>query len=153
MKYFSLIILFGLGIQPAMAEGDDHSMLSGNTEDYIGYVAVIGLMVLLVIALLVLLRTFKVLTRVLMKSQGYTAAQIEAELHPVKDKKERKPKGEVWNKLLDLRPLEEEKEILIEHDYDGIQELNNPIPSWFMYLFYITIIFLNAIAIFIFCNI
>jgi len=37
--------------------------------------------------------------------------------------------------------LSEEREILIAHDYDGIQELDNPIPAWFMWLFYGTIIF------------
>ena len=58
-------------------------------------------------------------------------------MNPVKIKK---PKGEVWNKLLSLRPLAEEKDILIEHSYDGIQELDNPIPAWFMYLFYTTIV-------------
>jgi cytochrome c oxidase cbb3-type subunit 3 len=56
-------------------------------------------------------------------------------------KAEKKPKGEVWNKLLSLRPLSEEKDLVMEHQYDGIQELDNPIPAWFMYLFYATIIF------------
>ncbi len=37
-----------------------------------------------------------------------------------------------------------EKELLIEHQYDGIQELDNPTPAWFMYLFYATIIFAVA---------
>jgi len=29
--------------------------------------------------------------------------------------------------------------LLIEHDYDGIKELNNPPPSWLMWLFYVSI--------------
>lgn len=32
-------------------------------------------------------------------------------------------------------------ELLSNHDYDGIQELNNPMPKWWLWLFYITIIF------------
>jgi len=28
-----------------------------------------------------------------------------------------------------------------EHEFDGIQELNNPIPPWLLYLWYITVIF------------
>lgn len=30
---------------------------------------------------------------------------------------------------------------LMEHSYDGIQEYNNPMPSWWIKLFYVTIIF------------
>jgi len=120
---------------------DDHSMIPGDIENYIGYGAIMTAMLLFLAAMLVLLRTFKVLTRIVLKSEGYTEEQIIAEMNPVKLKKVKKPSGEVWNKLLSLRPLSEEKEILIAHDYDGIQELDNPIPAWFMYLFYGTIIF------------
>ncbi|GAB4291800.1 MAG: hypothetical protein Kow0098_11350 [Ignavibacteriaceae bacterium] len=39
-------------------------------------------------------------------------------------------------------PVEKEEEILLEgHDYDGIRELDNRIPPWFSWLFYVTIIF------------
>lgn len=38
-------------------------------------------------------------------------------------------------------PLEKEKEILLDHDYDGIHELDNRVPPWFNILFYGTIIF------------
>ncbi|MFA5010726.1 MAG: cbb3-type cytochrome c oxidase N-terminal domain-containing protein [Ignavibacteria bacterium] len=31
--------------------------------------------------------------------------------------------------------------IMQEHEYDGIQELDNPAPAWFQALFYITIVF------------
>lgn len=38
-------------------------------------------------------------------------------------------------------PLEKEKEILLDHDYDGIRELDNKIPPWFHAMFWGTIIF------------
>lgn len=37
-------------------------------------------------------------------------------------------------------PIENEKEILLSHNYDGIKELDNRIPPWFSMLFYGTII-------------
>ena len=38
-------------------------------------------------------------------------------------------------------PLEKEQEILLDHDYDGIKELDNRIPPWFHAMFWGTIIF------------
>jgi cytochrome c oxidase cbb3-type subunit 3 len=46
-----------------------------------------------------------------------------------------------WKKFKGLNPLEQEHELLMEHTYDGIEELDNPTPPWFMYLFYSTVIF------------
>ena len=64
---------------------------------------------------------------------------------------EGKPRAEVGTKpslLLKVRqmltrstPIEREKEILFDHEYDGIKELDSKIPPWFTWLFYITIFF------------
>lgn len=36
---------------------------------------------------------------------------------------------------------EPKEPLLLDHDYDGIQELDNNLPRWWVWLFYITIIF------------
>jgi len=46
-----------------------------------------------------------------------------------------------WDSFTGLQPLEKEKELLMDHTHDGIEELDNPTPPWFMYLFYSTILF------------
>lgn len=46
-----------------------------------------------------------------------------------------------WQKVMGLRPMSEEKDLLIEHEYDGIRELDNPVPIWFNGMFYISIVF------------
>lgn len=48
---------------------------------------------------------------------------------------------DTYNKLLGSKPIEEEGEIVLDHNYDGIRELDNKLPPWWVYGFYATIIF------------
>ncbi len=43
--------------------------------------------------------------------------------------------------LTDAVPVEQEHEILMDHEYDGIRELDNNLPPWWVWMFYVTIIF------------
>ncbi|KJD33211.1 cytochrome C oxidase subunit III [Tamlana sedimentorum] len=47
----------------------------------------------------------------------------------------------VYKKLLGSKPIEEEHEIILDHNYDGIRELDNSLPPWWIYSFYISIAF------------
>lgn len=46
-----------------------------------------------------------------------------------------------WDKFNSLRPIHEEANIDLGHDYDGIRELDNRLPPWWLYGFYLCIIF------------
>nr|WP_315148060.1 cbb3-type cytochrome c oxidase N-terminal domain-containing protein [uncultured Flavobacterium sp.] len=43
--------------------------------------------------------------------------------------------------LTKSEPIENEGELLLDHDYDGIKELDNNLPPWWIYLFYACIAF------------
>lgn len=42
--------------------------------------------------------------------------------------------------LTKAAPIEQEADIMLDHDYDGIKELDNALPPWWKYGFYITIL-------------
>ncbi|WP_369615601.1 cbb3-type cytochrome c oxidase N-terminal domain-containing protein [Flavobacterium sp. CFS9] len=48
---------------------------------------------------------------------------------------------ELMHRLTQTEPIEKEGELLMDHNYDGIKELDNNLPPWWVYLFYICIIF------------
>jgi cytochrome c oxidase cbb3-type subunit 3 len=47
----------------------------------------------------------------------------------------------LMKRLTRTKPIEREEEIIMDHNYDGIRELDNVLPPWWVYLFYATIIF------------
>ncbi|MFB5944554.1 cbb3-type cytochrome c oxidase N-terminal domain-containing protein [Albibacterium profundi] len=94
------------------------------------------LFVILFVGALAVLKSLKTLVRVTMPElEEEQKAQIASKLEKKRDRRA------WWNKVAGLNPMETEEEIMIDHEYDGIRELDNPTPLWFNALFYSTIVF------------
>jgi len=50
------------------------------------------------------------------------------------------PKRSWLQRLTDAVPVENQQEIVFDHAFDGIQELDNKLPPWWVGMFYITIV-------------
>lgn len=46
-----------------------------------------------------------------------------------------------YKKWTNVVPVEREADVMLDHNYDGIQELDNSLPPWWVAMFYITIAF------------
>jgi len=56
--------------------------------------------------------------------------------------KKRKPKRITLRRILTSRAtIAEESDILLDHEYDGIRELDNNLPPWWKWGFYLSILF------------
>ena len=100
-------------------------------NDELLILALIIVMAVMLIAALVVARAMNVMIRITMPHvlEAQQAAKEQA-------KAARKSGRNWWQRLMGLRPLEEEKDLVIDHVYDDIQELDNPVPAWFNGLFY-----------------
>jgi cytochrome c oxidase cbb3-type subunit 3 len=100
--------------------------------------AILFTLIVIGVVCLVMLKTFKMMADMLLPKEVIAVAPIASSEFILEPSK---PKLTLWEKLLSLRPMSEEKDLIMEHEYDGIVELDNPTPAWFMWLFYGTIIF------------
>jgi len=101
--------------------------------------AVIAILVIFAMAIEIVVET--------MKSILYKSLSTEAKERFIAEEDKNKTtnnyfglKG-VYDKLKGGRPMQEEGEIILDHNYDGIRELDNNLPPWWVYMFYATIIF------------
>lgn len=84
----------------------------------------------LLLALFVLNKALNTIKAVTLKAQGV--------VEPMKNE-EAEETSALLKTLTDTVPIERESEIMLDHDYDGIKELDNNLPPWWVWGFYITI--------------
>lgn len=100
--------------------------------------AVLGILLVFGIAMEVVLASIQ---SVLFRSLTPEAQERYLQQTALK-KKHRFAKIKAFFKSLNKsKPVDEEEEIILDHNYDGIKELDNDLPPWWIYLFYATMVF------------
>ncbi|GAB2667416.1 hypothetical protein GCM10027036_21230 [Flavihumibacter cheonanensis] len=129
----ALILGFLLGSNSAGAQ--DAAATTGPSQiggmDSITFYFLTGVIAVELIAILYLLYNLRLLIRAEMASAGITKEVVVPA----------KPKESWWSKFNKFKPVEQEADIDLGHDYDGIRELDNRLPPWWLYGFYLCIIF------------
>ncbi|SEK75152.1 cbb3-type cytochrome c oxidase N-terminal domain-containing protein [Parapedobacter koreensis] len=110
---------------------------SGNINNDILIIALIIVMIVVLAAAIVVLKAMRVMVRITMPH--ILEAEKETKVQALAARKAKRRAW--WNKLMGLRPIAEEKDLIIDHTYDDIKELDNPVPAWFNGLFYASVVF------------
>ncbi|MFC2125361.1 cbb3-type cytochrome c oxidase N-terminal domain-containing protein [Bacteroidota bacterium] len=126
------IILLSMLI-PGMAFSQTETS-SSNLETLL-IVVIILLIIVSILVLVVAIYTLYVLRSLLLGERERKAAAEGIEPEQSEDFWQNISKS-----LTKSTPVVEEESILMDHDYDGIRELDNHLPPWWKFLFYFTII-------------
>jgi cytochrome c oxidase cbb3-type subunit 3 len=96
------------------------------TADFYLIMGIIALELFVIFALVIF-------TNMLMKAMRETP-ETEVQVKKVVEK------SWFWDKFNAAATIEKEQDILLDHNYDGIMELDNSLPPWWKYGFYLTIV-------------
>jgi cytochrome c oxidase cbb3-type subunit 3 len=119
---------------------------SGDRPAFIKF-PIIGLFLLVFLFLLVALDFMMSSIDKMLYNMLTDAQKKEADSESSKSFTDSKFYHTIMSKLTKSKKLEDSDDILLDHDYDGIKELDNVLPPWWVGLFYACIIF-SAIYIF-----
>lgn len=150
MKKYSLLMMmllpaFSVFAQNAAAAAEETAVVIpepslGVTTTELLIITLLVFSIILLFVAITLYNSFKVIYKEKLNPTPYVKHEEQA-LDYEEWKKQKGDRPTIWTKLLSLKPLSAEKDLEIPHAYDGIKELNNPVPTWFNVLFYGTLIF------------
>jgi cytochrome c oxidase cbb3-type subunit 3 len=135
-----IILLLSIGIllpeqlsaaAPVVAPIPDAHPVLDFLHDGFGTNAINSLALIIFIELLVVIYLMRLVRMFTLKEQDYESALSE---------KTAPATSPLWDKLNASVAIAEEKAIMTDHEYDGIRELDNSLPPWWKYGFYLTIV-------------
>ncbi len=131
-RIFMLFITLALTV-PVFAQGSESA--SANLETML----IVVLSFVLVVAVLILIigiYLINIIKSIMIENKKQRAQEMGVKYEPEEEKS-------WWNRMMskatDSVPIEKEASVLLDHNYDGIRELDNHLPPWWKWLFYFTI--------------
>lgn len=136
------LLLFGTAIIMAPESLNAAAEKTSNGPNYLSNLLgetffLLGMAVVF-LALITIFKLFMVLLEIqklrIFKEQGIEIVE------KVFVKEEKSSFEKLYEWAVGLKPLEKESDILLDHNYDGIRELDNSLPPWWLAMFYISIV-------------
>lgn len=112
---------------------------SGDNFAFLEYPLLLAVLVIILLFLIAAEFILDAIENVLFQSLSPEAKERYMAAHEERMKKY-DPKV-IYRKMMGTRPISEERDLELDHNYDGIKELDNKLPPWWLYSFYASIIF------------
>ena len=131
----TLLVLLAFSPAMIMAQAPAAGEVGGN--EMLGYLVIIFGIIVFVAAMYTILRVLGMMLKLeeirLLREKGLeeVAAHYEKPQKPLLSR--------LWTRMQGAVPVAKEKDIMFDHAYDGIRELDNKLPPWWVGMFYITI--------------
>lgn len=139
---FGLLIPLGALAQGATAKSFwDDPMNHPQLRLYLLITFVSIVIILIIVVLLVMIRTLSVVFNKMDRQSAEAAGRVYVQQPTWWDK--------LAQQLNDSVPVTQEKDIELDHNFDGIKELDNHLPPWWKWLFYLSIVW-SVVYIFIY---
>jgi cytochrome c oxidase cbb3-type subunit III len=137
MKKFFITLFFffemiTLSYSQVASEAKSTSLLDDPMLTF--YIVVTFLFVTAILVLIMAVYMLQVLNFMVRQAEQEKAIKLGIEYKPAPSVWQR-----LWEQWNNLKPLEKESDIMLDHNYDGIRELDNHLPPWWKWLFYATI--------------
>ncbi|MFN4298390.1 MAG: cbb3-type cytochrome c oxidase N-terminal domain-containing protein [Thermaurantimonas sp.] len=127
--------------QPAASTGFDWYGLLNDVFFWMFFVT----FVLLIVTLVTVNKAFNAIKELMIAQKKAVAAPASPAVAAETEEAEEVVKPSLYQRIMQAltkaKPIEKEADIMLDHDYDGIKELDNSLPPWWVWGFYITIIY------------
>lgn len=145
-KYIIAFNLILLGMIPSLLIAQATEPVSGNDmAEKLIWVLIFAIFAVSLVSIILSLTILSLVRKPAPTESSVPDAQpvTEEQKLILKEKAKKTPMTWAWmmHKLTDAVPVAREADVMLDHDYDGIKELDNNLPPWWKYGFYISIVY------------